>query len=41
MDYFQQTYDAYYVYKRAVENLKKLLARLGETDKTNIVIFKN
>lgn len=41
MDYFQQTYDAYYVYKKAVENLKKLLARLGETDKTNIVIFKN
>ena len=41
MDYFQQTYDAYYVYKKAVENLKKLLARLGETDKTNIVVFTN
>ena len=41
MDYFQQTYDAFYVYKRAVENLQKLLARLGETDKTKIVVFTN
>lgn len=41
LDYFQKTYDAFYLYKSAVQNLKKKMEQLGFKDKTEIVIFRN
>lgn len=41
LDYFQKTYDAFYLYKSAVQNLKKKMEQLGYKDKTEIVIFRN
>lgn len=41
LEYFQKTYDAFYVYKTAVESLKRKLEQLGFKDKTQIVVFRN
>ena len=40
LSYFQQTYDAFYVYQKAIQGMQDLLARLGETEKTEIVVFR-
>lgn len=40
-DYFDKTYDAYYVYQKAIRNMENRMRQLGYTDKTEIVIFRN
>ena len=40
-DYFDKTYDAYFVYQKAIRNMGKRMRQLGYTDKTDIVVFRN
>ncbi len=40
-DYFDKTYDAYYVYQKAIRNMENKMRQLGYTDKTEIVVFRN
>ena len=40
LEYFKNTYDAFYVYQDAIKGMQKLLTRLGDTEKTDIVIFR-
>ena len=40
-EYFQKTYDAFYVYRDAIRKLQDKLMTLGYTDKTQIVVFRN
>ena len=40
-DYFDKTYDAYFVYQKAIRNMEKRMRQLGYTDKTDIVVFRN
>jgi methyl-accepting chemotaxis protein len=40
LDYFQKTYDAYFVYEKAIRNLQKLMRSIGYTDKTDIIIYR-
>lgn len=40
LDYFQKTYDAYFVYKRAIQDMQKKFEQLGYTDRTEIVVFR-
>lgn len=37
--YFQDTYNAFFTYQKAIKDMQDLLSRLGETEKTKIVIF--
>ncbi len=41
MDYFNKTYDAFYVYSKAIKKLKDKFRTLGYTDETHTVIFRN
>jgi len=41
MEYFNKTYDAFYVYKDLIRKLQDKLMTLGYTDKTQIVVFRN
>ncbi len=41
LEAFQKCYDAYYVYKKAIADMKNFMKSLGYTDETKIVIFRN
>lgn len=40
LEYFQKTYDAFFVYQKAIHGMQDLLRKLGDTEKTEIVIFR-
>lgn len=40
LEYFQNTYDAFYKYQKAIKDMQELLKRLGYSEKTEIVIFR-
>ena len=40
LEYFDRTYDAFYVYQKAIKNMQSRLAQLGYKEKTEIVIFR-
>ena len=40
LDYFNNTYDAFFVYQKAIKGMQDLFRRLGYTDKTEIKVFK-
>ena len=40
LEYFNQTYDAYFDYQKAIQEMMALLNRLGDGEKTEIVVFK-
>uniref|UniRef100_UPI004029C7C3 methyl-accepting chemotaxis protein n=1 Tax=Lachnospira sp. TaxID=2049031 RepID=UPI004029C7C3 len=41
LEAFQKCYDAYYVYKKAIADMKNFMKSIGYTDETKIVIFRN
>ena len=41
MDYFMKTHDAFYVYQAAIKKLKEKFRKLGYTEETKTVIFRN
>ncbi len=41
LEYFQKTYDAFFVYKNAIKDMQERLNQLGYTEKTEIIIFRN
>ena len=41
LEAFQKCYDAYYVYKKAIADMKNFMKSLGYTDETKIVVFRN
>ena len=40
MEYFNKTYDAFFVYQKAIRKMQDKFRQLGETEKTEIVIFR-
>ncbi len=40
LSFFQQTYDAFYAYQQTIHDMQALLAKLGDTEKTEIVVFR-
>lgn len=41
LEYFEKTYDAFFVYKDKIKNMKEKLRQLGYADETQTVIFRN
>jgi hypothetical protein len=41
LNYFEQTYDAYFVYEKAIRALQKFMSSIGYTDKTDIVVYRS
>lgn len=40
MEYFNKTYDAFFVYQKAIRNLAKFFTTIGYKEKTDIVVFR-
>lgn len=40
LEYFDKTYDAFFVYQKAIKGMQNLLYRLGDTEKTDIKAVK-
>lgn len=40
LEYFQKTYDAFFVYQKAIRNMQDRLRQLGYTEQTEIVVFR-
>ena len=40
MEYFNKAYDAFFVYQKAIRKMQDKFRQLGETEKTEIVIFR-
>lgn len=41
LEYFKNTYDAYFAFKKAMEDLQSFYMRNGEKEKTQIIVFRN
>lgn len=41
MEYFNKAHDAFYVYQKKIKNMQAKLRQLGETESTEIVVFRN
>lgn len=41
MEYFNKAHDAFYVYQEKIKNMQAKLRQLGETESTEIVVFRN
>lgn len=41
LDYFQKTYDAFFVYQKAIKRLQERFRQLGYTEKTQVVVFRS
>lgn len=41
LDYFQKTYDAFFVYQKAIRRLQDRFRQLGHTEKTEVVVFRS
>lgn len=41
MDNFNKTYDAFFVYQKAIRELQRFFASHGQAEKTEIVVFRN
>lgn len=40
LEYFNQTYEAYFIYQKAIQGMMELFTRLGDSEKTEIVVFR-
>ena len=40
LEYFNRTYEAYFDYQKAIQGMMDLLNRLGDSEKTEIIVFK-
>ncbi|MCH5269380.1 MAG: CZB domain-containing protein [Lachnospiraceae bacterium] len=40
LEYFNQTYEAYFDYQNAIQGMQDLFTRLGDNEKTEIVVFR-
>lgn len=41
LEYFQKTYDAFFVYRKAIRKLQDRFRQLGHTEKTEVVVFRS
>ena len=41
MEYFKKAHDEFYVYQKKIKNMQAKLRQLGETESTEIVVFRN